>query len=174
MGQRYCRLIIRASREGMGMQRQRNRHRGGPGAAGGEMQGRHQHDKDIFHRLLDRHQSIERRLEKLPQGIRSVTRSDDPTVVALLHDHVPAMHRRLQEGFGLRRWDPLYVTIFDHADAITMDIQLLPDGVEVVELSDDPEVVRLIQAHGDAVDAFVARGHEAASRISPIPDHSQQ
>ncbi len=134
---------------------------------------RHEHDKAVFHALLDRHQAIERTLEKRPDGIRSLTRSDDPEVVALLHDHVPSMHERLLQGFALRRWDPLYVAIFEYADAIDMDIRLLPDGVEVTETSQDPSVVPLLHAHGEAVDAFVRAGHIAASQPAPFPRPTQ-
>jgi len=131
---------------------------------------RHQHDQSVFHRLLELHAAIERQVENLPNGIRSVTRSDNAEVVALLHDHVPSMHERLQQGFRLRRWDPLYEAIFDRAEAIRMRIELLPDGVAVAEVSDDPAVVALIQAHGTTVSAFVAHGQEAASRPSPMPE----
>lgn len=130
---------------------------------------RHRHDQDIFHELLDRHAAIERRVEKIPGGIRSETRSQDPRVVALLHDHVPSMHERLQENLPLRRWDPLYVELFRRRERIRMRIELLEDGVRVEEVSDDPRTAALIQAHGDAVSAFVARGHEAAARPSPLP-----
>ncbi len=129
---------------------------------------RHQQDKDVFHLLLDNHQLIDRQVEKLPNGIRSLTLSNDREVVALLHAHLPAMRRRLCEGFPLRRWDPLYVAIFEHADAVAMEIHLRPDGVEVVETSDDPRMVGLIQAHAEAVSAFVAHGHAAAARASPM------
>lgn len=143
-------------------------HRHGQGDA--SRRERHRHDQSVFHRLLELHAAIERRVEKLPNGIRSVTRSDDAEVVALLHEHVPSMHERLQQGFRLRRWDPLYEAIFDRADAIRMDVQLLSDGVEVVEVSDDLEVVALIQAHADTVSAFARQGQAAASKPSPMPE----
>ena len=143
-------------------------HGRGPGADP-ERRERHRHDQSVFHQLLDRHAAIQREVEAIPGGIRAETTSDDPDIVALLHDHVPAMHRRLQEGFALRRWDPLYVALFEHRDRITMDIELTERGVRVEETSDDPEVTALIRAHGQAVSAFAARGHAAASQPSPMP-----
>lgn len=134
---------------------------------------RHRHDQAVFHRLLERHTEIDRSLEIVANGIRSLTRSRNPELVALLHEHVPSMHERLETGFRLRRWDPLYEAIFDRADAISMEIRLLPDGVEVIEYSDDPDVAALIKAHGATVDAFVARGQAAAAKVSPMPDSSQ-
>jgi hypothetical protein len=147
--------------------------RGGCGAGmDPERRQRHRYDQSVFHRLLARHDAIRRELAHIDGGIRAVTTSDDPEVVALLQDHVPAMHRRLLENFPLRRWDPLYVEIFENRDRIHMAIELLENGVRVVETSDDPYVVQLIQAHGAAVSGFAAEGHSAAQRPSPLPQNA--
>ncbi|MGB0723153.1 MAG: hypothetical protein ACPGU7_12245 [Gammaproteobacteria bacterium] len=129
---------------------------------------RHAHDRDVFQSLLDEHRAMTRRVELLHDGIATWTRSEDPRVVHLLHDHVPAMHRRLREGFALRRWDPLYAALFEHADAIHMEVELLEDGVHVTETSDDPRVVALIQAHSAAVDGFLEHGRSAASKPTAV------
>ncbi len=130
---------------------------------------RHQHDQDVFHRMLELHDQITRKVEKLTNGIRTLTTSNNPDIVKLLHDHVPSMHERLMQGMTLRNWDPLYVEIFTHRDEIEMHIELLDDGVAVFETSESPYVVSLIQAHADAVDAFVEKGFEAAEKTSPMP-----
>lgn len=145
---------------GQGMQRRMD---------SGRMQ-RHQHDQAIFHILLERHRELHREVENLPNGIRSVTTSQTPDLAALLREHAHAMHRRLQEGFGLRFWDAAFAQIFAQADAVRMQINDLPDGVETLETSDDPNVVKLIQAHGQVVNAFVNEGFTAARRTSPLPD----
>lgn len=132
---------------------------------------RHAHDRGVFHALLRAHADINREVEHLPDGIRTVTRSDDIKLVRLLHDHVSSMHDRLLTHTPLRRWDPLYAELFAHRDQITMDIRLIPDGVMVTERSDDPWVARLIQAHGETVSAFVRDGFKAAQRPSPLPAH---
>lgn len=145
-------------------------HRHGRGAAGQAMehQQRHAHDKQVFQTLLDVHDRIQREVTLTERGMRTITRSHDPAVVALLQDHVPAMHRRLQKGFALRRWDPLYRAIFEHADEIHMEIQLLPDGVEVIESGDNPEVVALLHKHANAVDGFVAAGRALAGEPTEV------
>ncbi|MGV6815682.1 MAG: hypothetical protein ACWA44_00250 [Thiotrichales bacterium] len=130
---------------------------------------RHQHDQDVFHTMLDMHTEFERKVEKLPDGIRTVTTSKNPEIVALLHDHVPSMHDRLLKGLSLRNWDPLYIELFKHREALEMNIELLDDGVRVVERSDQPEVVPLIHAHADAVDGFLEGGRQRASQPSPMP-----
>ncbi|MEJ2480173.1 MAG: hypothetical protein P8Y78_08330 [Acidihalobacter sp.] len=131
---------------------------------------RHAHDQQVFHTLLERHRELHREVENLPNGIRSVTTSSNPDLVALLKEHAHVMHRRLQEGFGLRFWDAAFAEIFAQAGAVRMQVNDLSDGVETIETSDDPNVVKLIQAHGQVVSAFVTEGFAAAQRISPLPD----
>lgn len=151
------------------MQQHRRRAGRGPGRDPARRL-RHAHDQDTFHRLLEHHEAIHREVRDLPDGIHSITRSADPEVVRLLHDHVPSMHERLQIDLPLRRWDPLYAELFEHRDRIRMEVHLLEDGVEVVETSDDPWVASLIKAHGQAVSAFAREGFRAAQRPSPMPE----
>ncbi|MBN2680824.1 hypothetical protein HHS34_008155 [Acidithiobacillus montserratensis] len=135
---------------------------------------RHQHDQVVFHRLLSLHEHVQRDLELRPDGIRARTRSDDPEVVALLHDHVPAMKQRLHENFGLRFWDPAFAELFAQHDKVEMEISLLPDGVMIEERSTDPNVVTLIQAHGQVINLFVAHGQQQAQQESPLPAEYQR
>lgn len=130
---------------------------------------RHRHDQQVFHTLLERHQELQREVENLPNGIRSVTTSETPELAALIIEHAHVMHQRLQEGFGLRFWDAAFAEIFAQADAVHMEVRNLPNGVETVETSDDPNVVKLIQAHGEAINAFVREGFGAAQKPSPLP-----
>lgn len=135
---------------------------------------RHQHDQQVFHTLLEHHQELKREVENLPNGIRSVTTSENPELAALIIEHAHVMHKRLQEGFGLRFWDPAFPEIFARADAVHMEIRNLPNGVETLETSDDPNVVKLIQAHGAVVSGFVREGFAAAQRPSPLPADYQR
>ena len=145
--------------------------RRGAGRAGGDpaRAARHQHDQAVFHRLLALHERIQRELEYLPNGVRARTRADDPEIVALLHDHVPSMKQRLEENFGLRFWDPAFAELFAQHGKIRMELTLLPDGVLIEETSDDPNVVTLIQAHGQIINLFVAHGGAQAQQESPLP-----
>ncbi|PKY10155.1 hypothetical protein B1757_11225 [Acidithiobacillus marinus] len=138
------------------------------------MAARHQHDQAVFHRLLSLHEHIQRDLELRPDGIRARTRSDDPEVVALLHDHVPAMKQRLHENFGLRFWDPAFAELFAQQGKVEMEVSLLPDGVMIEERSTDPNVVTLIQAHGQVINLFVAHGQQQAQQESPLPAEYQR
>lgn len=135
---------------------------------------RHQHDQEVFHTLLRHHDQIQRELIRLPDGIRSLTTSANPEVVSLLHDHVPAMHHRLGENFGLRFWDPAFPEIFAQREKVRMEVTLVPNGVLVEETSEDSNVVTLIQAHGIVVSLFVQRGFAQAQEVSPLPDNYQR
>ncbi len=135
---------------------------------------RHHNDRDVFHELLRRHDLIRRSVENLPNGIRATTESDDPDLAALIRSHVPEMHRRLEEGFGLRHWDPAFVEIFAQSDKVRLTVTDTDRGVVIEETSDDANVVLLIQAHGTVVTSFVEAGGRAAAQPSPLPEAYQR
>ena len=144
------------------------------GTGNTDKRARHQHDQEVFHTLLRHHDQIQRELTQLPDGIRSLTTSANPEIVGLLHDHVPAMHHRLEENFGLRFWDPAFPEIFAQREKVRMEVTLVLHGVLVEETSEDPNVVTLIQAHGAVVSLFVQRGFAQAREVSPLPDNYQR
>ncbi len=144
------------------------------GKVGADRMARHKHDQEVFHTLLRYHDQIQREVTNLPNGIRSLTTSNNPEIVNLLHDHVPAMHRRLEENFGLRFWDPAFPEIFAQREKVRMEVTLVPTGVLVEETSEDPNVVKLIQAHGMIVSLFVQKGFEQAQQQSPLPADYQR
>lgn len=125
---------------------------------------------DTIHALLADHEAIERRVVDRPDGVETWTESDDPEVAARIRVHVRQMRDRLESGRPMRRWDPLFAAIFAHADAIEMTIEDTPQGVRVVETSEDPEVVALIRQHAHrAVSEFVERGMDRAHEPTPLP-----
>jgi hypothetical protein len=126
-------------------------------------------DRDTFHFLLEHHQQIRREVKELPNGVETVTETDDAQLVAKLQEHVAAMYDRLEKNRPVRMRDPLFAAIFRHADKVSMKLDKTPKGVRVVETSDDPTVVRLIQAHAKVVSAFVARGFDEAHQMHPLP-----
>lgn len=152
-----------------------NTQRGQHGAGlGPDRRVRHQHDQQVFHTLLQRHEDLRREVENLPNGIRTRTLALTPDLVPLLHDHAAQMHRRMEEGFGLRHWDPAFAEIFAQRDKVKLEIHLTENGVEALETSDDPNVVLLIQAHGAVVSGFVREGGRAAGQASPLPEAYQR
>jgi uncharacterized protein YdcH (DUF465 family) len=135
-----------------------------------DMAQRHKRDQAVFHELLRRHDAIRREVENTDTGIRALTESDDPELAGLIRGHVHEMHRRLVEGFSLRHWDPAFAEIFAQKDKVRMTVTETDKGVVIEETSHDPNVVKLIQAHGVVVSNFVKSGGKAAGQPGALPD----
>lgn len=127
--------------------------------------------RDVFHELLGRHQSIERTVKDLPNGVETVTTSKDPEVAALIRLHVRQMAARFDAGMPVRKWDPLFSELLKHYDKVTLTFEDVPGGLRAVETSDDPQVVLLIRQHAHkGVSEFVARGFDRAEEPTPLPE----
>jgi len=126
-------------------------------------------DRAAFHFLLERHEAIRRTVTQRPDGVETLTESDDPEVAAKIREHVAAMKTRLEKGDGVRLRDPLFAKLFRAADRIEMKIEPTKKGARVVERSDDPAVVELIRAHAKVVSGFAARGFQEARKSHAVP-----
>lgn len=131
-------------------------------------------DRKWFHFLVDNRARIRRTIEQLPNGVETVTESDDPEVAAGIQTHVAAMHARLKEGLGIHLRDPLFREVFHHADKIHMKITDIETGVRVTETSDDPYVASLIQAHANVVSKFIENGHDEVRRDHAVPPRTER
>ena len=127
-------------------------------------------DRDTFHFLLENHKAIKRTVKTLDNGVETVTESDAAEVTKKIQEHVPAMYERLKSGNGVRYWDPLFAEAFKHGKKMKMEITNTAKGVKVVETSDDPAVVKVIQAHAAVVTRFVEKGFAEARKEHPVPD----
>lgn len=128
-------------------------------------------DMHVIRSLLMNHESIERRVENLDNGVKTWTTSEDPAVASAIQTHVRQMKERLEENDPIRQMDPLFRKIFEHADKIEMQIKNIDNGVVVVETSQDPQVVKLIQQHANrAVSEFVEKGMQRAMQPTPLPE----
>ena len=128
-----------------------------------------QADREVFHNLLAAHDQIQRSVTQRPDGIEAVTESNDPAVASAIRDHVAAMHRRLTNGMPIHLRDPLFAALFANANKIKLEITDTEKGVRVVETSDDPYTVKLIQAHADVLTKFVKNGFLEARQDHPVP-----
>jgi hypothetical protein len=127
-------------------------------------------DMRVIQDLLHGHERIERRVDNAPGGIRAVTTSDDSELAARIRTHVSQMRARIEHGTPIRQMDPLFREIFEHHDAIEMQVENVPGGVRVTETSTEPQVALLIRQHARrAVSEFVADGMSRAMRPSPLP-----
>jgi hypothetical protein len=127
-------------------------------------------EMESAHFLLDNHQKIQRSIEDVPGGVRTRTTTDDPELVPVLRQHVQEMVDLMASGDRVRVWDPLFEEIFDHADAIQLEVRELENGLEVVETSEQEAVVPLIRAHARKVNQFVERGPHACAEPTPLPE----
>ncbi len=113
-----------------------------------------------FQFLLQHRGDITRQVTEVPGGVETLTESDDPDVATSLRAHVKAMYGRLESGRPIHMRDPLFREVFRHADKIRLTVEQTDKGLKVSETSDDPYVVRLIRAHAEVVNQFLANGHE--------------
>ncbi|MGE0104868.1 MAG: hypothetical protein AB7H86_21040 [Blastocatellales bacterium] len=143
----------------------------GQGRGQGRMQGRggNQDDMQTIHSLFDAHKNITRTVKQIPNGVETLTESDDPKVQALIKEHVWAMKERLEKKQPIRMWDPLFVALFENADKIKMDIVATAKGAKIIETSTDPYVVKLIQSHAGGVSEFVSEGMAVMHKRHELP-----
>ncbi|MCA9060233.1 MAG: hypothetical protein KDA85_17110, partial [Planctomycetaceae bacterium] len=131
-----------------------------------------QHEKDHqdFFYLLERRDAIRREVRNLPNGIETVTESDDQDVAARIQVHVESMYDRVENGNPIRMRDPLFREIFANAEKITMDVEHTDHGVLVRETSEDPHVVKLLQEHAQVVNLFIRNGYQELPKNHAIPE----
>jgi len=79
-------------------------------------------DQEVFHYLLDHHAEIRRTVTQTDNGVQTLTESDRPEVAKKIQEHVAAMHKRVEEGRGLRYWDDLFAALFEHHASIQMSV----------------------------------------------------
>ena len=84
------------------------------------------------------------------------------------------MHKRLLEGRPIHMRDPLFREIFRNAGKIKMTIDKTQKGVKVSETSKDPYVARLIQAHAQVPNQFLAKGHQEVRKNHPVPPRGDE
>ena len=121
-------------------------------------------EMDEIHRMLFNHDRIKRTVTNLPNGIRTVTESDDPEMAATIASHVAGMGKRVKEGRDpdLPIQSPTLKIIFKNRDKITTTYESTPKGIVVVQTSDDAETVAALQKHAAEVTDLANRGMVAA------------
>jgi hypothetical protein len=128
--------------------------------------GEHRDIRDLFFN----HDGIKRTVTNLPDGIRTVTGSDDPQIAATIKKHVAEMGQRVEEGRdpGLPIESPALQAIFQNKDKIKSTYEVIEKGVVVVQTSTDPTTVKALQDHAAEVSELAQRGmvaaHEAMMR----------
>lgn len=129
-------------------------------------------DMELIRFLLGHRKEIKRSVTNLPNGVVTVTESANPQVAAVLQTHVVSMKKRVEEVRPIHARDPLFAEIFRNARKINMLVQPTATGVKVVETSDDPYAVKLIQMHAVVVSLFIQNGQAEAMKNHPVPNRN--
>jgi hypothetical protein len=151
------------ARAGQGMAQGRGRMMMGDAAQMGDMR--------LIHELLDNGAKIRRTVTMRADGVETLTESDDPAIATTIQAHVASMYGRVKDERPIHLRDPLFRAIFEHASQITFSRELTASGIRVVETSSDPYVVKLIQAHAEALNQFIKNGHAEAMKNHDVPKH---
>jgi len=117
-----------------------------------------------LHQMFVDHTKIKRSVTTLPNGIRTLTESDDPEMTRVLVSHVAGMIKRVEEGRNPRLpiQSPQLEIIFRNKDKIKTSLEPTTKGIVVTQTSDDAETVTALQKHAADVTDSVQRGMVAA------------
>jgi hypothetical protein len=143
------------------------------GPMGGPMAGRMQHadpsfgaDMQLVHAMLFNHDKIKRTVTNLPDGIRTITESEDPQVAQAIQAHVASMERRLGDGKEFNLFSPTIPVLFENRDKIKTEVATTEKGSVVTQTSSDSKVVAALQAHAVEVSELARDGMVAMMRAA--------
>ena len=121
-------------------------------------------DMGLVMNLVHNNTKIKRIVTKLPNGIKTVTESDDPKVAQEIKAHVASMSGRLKDGREFNLFSTTLPVIFDNAKNITSAVEMTNKGAIVTRTSADTKVVAALQAHAGEVSELVQEGPTAFHR----------
>lgn len=121
-------------------------------------------DMQLAHGMLQGHDTIKRTVTHLPDGIRTVTESDDPEVAGFIIAHVASMEKRLSEGKIFNLFSPTLPVLFDNKDKIKTAVETTDKGAIVTQTSADAKVAAALQAHAAEVSELARDGMAAMMR----------
>jgi hypothetical protein len=116
-----------------------------------------------IHELFANHDRMTRTVTNLPDGIRTMTESNDPQVAKLITDHVASSRKQVDTGIdpGLPIESPALRAIYANYDKIVTTVEATGKGVLVVQTSTDAQVVAALQQHAAEVTEFINDGMAA-------------
>jgi hypothetical protein len=121
-------------------------------------------DMAVSMNLVHAHTKIRRSVTRLPDGIRTVTESDDPKTAQDIKVHVASMSGRLKDGKEFNIFSTTLPVIFDNAKNIKSMVEFTDKGAIVTRTSTDAKVVAALQGHADEVSELVKEGPVAFHR----------
>ena len=107
--------------------------------------------------------NITREVTNLPNGVRTVTRSSDGDVMAVLISHIVGMVDRVERGDDPEIFiqSPTLDILFANGTDMHSQINVADEGIVVVRTSSDPDVVAALHIHAAEVSDMVDRGMQA-------------
>lgn len=101
-----------------------------------------------IHELIANHDHIKRSVANLPDGIRTVTESDEPQIAKLIKEHVASMDQRVsaKSDPGLPIESPALRSILKNGDKVRTTIETTEKGAVVIQTSTEPETVAALQS----------------------------
>jgi hypothetical protein len=121
-------------------------------------------DMGLVHELLVHHDKIRRTVTNLPNGIKTVTESDDPQVAQAIKAHVASMSQRLSDGREFNIFSTTLPVLFENKDKIRSTVEMTEKGSVVARTSADAKVVNALQGHAAEVTELAQEGMVAMRR----------
>lgn len=117
----------------------------------------------LIHDLVVNHDRITRTVTNLPDGIRTITESDDPRIALSIKEHVRTMAQAVADAKdpALPMESPALRAIFRNATRIQTRTDTTAKGVIVVQTSTDSTTVAALQQHAVEVSDLIKGGMEA-------------
>jgi hypothetical protein len=121
-------------------------------------------DMNLVHELLVNHDKIRRTVTNLPNGIKTVTESDDPQVAQAIKAHVASMSQRLGDGREFNIFSTTLPVLFENKDKIKSAVEMTEKGSVMTQTSTDAKVVAALQGHAIEVTELAQEGMVAMRR----------
>jgi predicted methyltransferase len=114
--------------------------------------------------LVHNNTRIKRTVTNLPDGVKTITESDDPKLAQVIKAHVASMSGRLKDGREFNIFSTTLPVIFDNADKIKSVVEMTDKGIIVTRTTTDAKVAAAMQAHAAEVTELVQEGSTAFHR----------
>jgi hypothetical protein len=123
-----------------------------------------QADMSSYMKLFDRHTDLRRTVEAIDGGVRTMTESDAPELIALLQTHVSSMYSHLNQRAEVTCMSSSLPILFRNSTSYRRELTLTAKGVVVTETSTDARITSAIREHAQEVSGFVRDGMPAMMR----------
>lgn len=113
--------------------------------------------------LFQNHKDLTRSVELLPNGIKTITETENEELRGFLVMHAAGMITRVEEGRDpqIPIQSPTLMPLFHHGNEIESIVETTENGVMVIQTSNNPMMVKFLQKHALEVSDLAERGMEA-------------